>query len=103
LTLNYVWAAGDHNGNGAAVTASDFGGYYMTAGYEIWRDGEKAVIPFVRKGSYDTHEASATDTEVDSIQYGLHLPLSDQFVLKADLLDENDVETFSVGFGMMFQ
>ena len=103
LTLNYVWATGDHNGNGAAVAASDFGGYYMTAGYEIWRDGEKAIIPFVRKGNYDTHEASATDTEVDSTQWGLHIPLSDQFVLKADLLDENDVDTFSVGFGMMFQ
>ncbi len=103
LTLNYVWATGDHNGNGAAVAASDFGGYYATAGYEIWRDGEKAIIPFVRKGNYDTHEASATDTEVDSTQYGLHIPLSDQFVLKADLLDENDVDTFSVGFGMMFQ
>ena len=107
LTLNYVWAAGDHKGNGAAVAASDFGGYYLTAGYEIWRDGERAVIPFVRKGSYDTHEAStndgSNDTEIDSTQFGLHVPLSDQFVLKADLLDENDVETFSVGFGMMFQ
>ena len=107
LTLNGVWAAGDHKGNGAAVAASDFGGYYLTAGYEIWRDGEKAIIPFYRTGSYDTHETStkdaSNDTEVNSHQFGLHVPLSDQFVLKADLLDENDVETFSVGFGMMFQ
>jgi hypothetical protein len=107
LTLNGVWAAGDHKGNGVAVAASDFGGYYATAGYEIWREGEKAVVPFVRTGSYDTHEASTkagtNDTEVDSTQYGLHVLLSDQFVLKADLLDENGTETFSVGFGMMFQ
>ena len=108
LTLNGVWAAGDHKGNGTpSCEASDFGGYYLTAGYEVWRDGEKAIIPFYRTGSYDTHEASTkdatNDTEVNSHQFGLHVPLSDQFVLKADLLDENDVETFSVGFGMMFQ
>ena len=36
---------------------------------------------------------------------GLHIPLSDQFVIKVDQVKEDisGDKTFSVGFGMMFQ
>jgi len=103
LTLNGLWAAGSHDGNGDDVDPSDFGGYYLTAGYEVWRDGEKAIIPFVRLGEYDSYEASNGANEVESTQFGLHVPLSDQFCLKADILEENDDQVLSMGFGMMFQ
>ena len=103
LSLNGIWAAGSHDGNGNDVLESDFGGYYVTAGYEVWRDGEKAIIPFVRIGEYDTYETSNGDHVVESTQFGLHVPLSDQFCLKADVLEENDDQVLSMGFGMMFQ
>ena len=105
LSLNGLLVAGHHDGN-SALAATDFGGQYVTIGYEVWRDGEKAIIPFVRLSEYDTHEASASDSsEAEETTFGLHVPLSDQFVLKADLIDEAvaDNQTFSVGFGMMFQ
>ena len=65
----------------------------------------KAIIPFIRLSEYDTHEASSSnDSESEETTIGLHIPLSDQFVIKVD--QEEDIsgdETFSVGFGMMFQ
>ena len=108
LTLNGVLASGSHDGNDS-LAAQDFGGYYLTAGYEIWRKGEKAIIPFVRISEYDTAENLA-GYKRETTQFGVHVPLSNQFVLKADYIDNGDNEaqvtdgdTFSVGFGMMFQ
>ena len=73
----------------------------------MYRDGEKALVPFVRISEYDTYETSNGANKVEATQFGANLYLTDQFVLKADLLSEEkasgDVDTFSVGFGMMFQ
>ena len=83
----------------------DFSGQYFTVGYEIWRNGEKALIPFVRISEYHTHDTVAA---IEETKIGVNIPLTNQFVLKADLLTteqagKEDVDTFSVGFGMMFQ
>jgi hypothetical protein len=107
LYLNGLWAAGSHDGNDS-IDAQDFGGNYVTAGYTIWSQGEKAVIPFVRLSSYDTAE-NLDGYKRSQIQYGVHVPLSNQFCLKADYIDAGDSDSnyqsdvFSVGVGMMFQ
>ncbi len=103
LSLNALIANGEHENT--AVADSDFSGSYYTAGYEIWRNGEKAIIPFVRLSEYQTHDSVE---EIKETTIGLHVPLSNQFVLKADLMTteeegQEDTDTFSVGFGMMFQ
>jgi len=121
LTVNGLWVDGEHDGNvttsipagngligsnkALSLAASDFSGQYFTVGYEIWRNGEKAIIPFVRLSEYDTHSSVAT---IEETKIGVNIPLTNQFVLKADLLTteqagKEDVDTFSVGFGMMFQ
>jgi hypothetical protein len=92
--------------DGVALPETDFGGHYVTVGYEVWRNGEKAIIPFIRLSEYDTNEASASnDSESEETTIGLHIPLSDQFVIKVDQVKEDisGDEIFSVGFGMMFQ
>ena len=92
--------------DGVPLPGTDFGGHYVTVGYEVWRSGEKAIIPFIRLSEYDTHEASASnDSESEETTIGLHIPLSDQFVIKVDQVKEDisGDEIFSVGFGMMFQ
>ena len=104
LSVNGLWASGEHDGDGALLAASEFDGNYITVGYELLRDGEKALVPFVRISEYQTHDS------VDAIKgtkFGANYYLTDQFVLKADLLTEEEggteTDTFSVGFGMMFQ
>ena len=119
LSINGVWVTGEHDGtatlmsaskspsyDGVALPETDFGGHYVTVGYEVWRNGEKAIIPFIRLSEYDTNEASASnDSESEETTIGLHIPLSDQFVIKVDQVKEDisGDEIFSVGFGMMFQ
>ena len=120
FSLNGVWVTGKHDGtnklmentdkspsyDGVALPETDFGGHYVTVGYEVWRSGEKAIIPFIRLSEYDTHEASASNkSESEETTIGLHIPLSDQFVIKVDQVKEDisGNEIFSVGFGMMFQ
>lgn len=102
LSLNTLIANGSHENT--AVADSDFSGSYYTAGYEIWRSGEKAIIPFVRLSEYQTHDSVDT---IEGTKIGANIYLSNQFVLKADLLTEEEggteTDTFSVGFGMMFQ
>ena len=106
LSVNGLWASGEHDGNGNAgtVAASEFDGNYLTVGYEILRDGEKALVPFVRISEYQTHD---TVDAIKGTQFGANYYLTDQFVLKADLLTEeqgsSENDTFSLGFGMMFQ
>ena len=106
LSVNGLWASGEHDGNGNAgtVAASEFDGNYLTVGYEILRDGEKALVPFVRISEYQTHD---TVDAIKGTQFGANYYLTDQFVLKADLLTEeqgsSETDTFSLGFGMMFQ
>ena len=84
--------------------ASEFDGNYITVGYELLRDGEKALVPFVRISEYQTHDSVDA---IEGTQFGANYYLTDQFVLKADLLTEEsggtETDTFSVGFGMMFQ
>ena len=103
LSLNALIANGEHENT--AVSDSDFSGSYFTAGYEIWRSGEKAIIHLLDYLSIKPHD---TVKEIEETTLGLHVPLSNQFVLKADLMTteqagKDDVDTFSVGFGMMFQ
>ena len=104
LSVNGLIASGEHDGDGSAVAASDFDGQYFTVGYEIWREGEKAIVPFVRLSEYTTHESADT---IEGTKIGANIYLTNQFVLKADLLTEEEggteTDTFSVGFGMMFQ
>ena len=104
LSVNGLWASGEHDGDGALLAASEFDGNYITVGYELLRDGEKALVPFVRISEYQTHDSVDA---IEGTQFGANYYLTDQFVLKADLLTEEsggtETDTFSVGFGMMFQ
>jgi hypothetical protein len=104
LSVNGLIASGEHDGDGALVAASEFDGQYFTVGYEIWREGEKAIVPFVRLSEYTTHDSVDT---IEGTKIGANIYLTNQFVLKADLLTEEEggteTDTFSVGFGMMFQ
>lgn len=120
LSINGLFVEGEHDGNVTAipagntllessngalsVAASEFDGQYFTVGYEIWREGEKAIVPFVRLSEYTTHDSVDT---IEGTKIGANIYLTNQFVLKADLLTEEEggteTDTFSVGFGMMFQ
>ena len=71
LSLNVLIANGEHENT--AIANSDFSGSYYTAGYEIWRSGEKAIIPFVRLSEYQTHE---TVKEIEETTLGLHYSTS---------------------------
>ena len=113
FTLNGLWAAGSHDG-GASVSAQDFGGYYLTAGYTLWQGNgkfaESSITPFVRYSVYDTAENEGGDYERTQVTYGVHMPLSEQVCLKLDYQDNSGngssvaaSDQVNVGFGFILQ
>ena len=124
FTLNGLWAAGSHDGNGVGskdyTGAQDFGGYYITAGYTLWQGNgkfaESSITPFVRYSVYDTAENEGGDYERTQVTYGVHMLLSEQVCLKLDyqdnsnhgsgLIDENGKgipDQVNFGFGFILQ
>ena len=92
-------------------------GYYLEAGYNVFRHLEKVnteLVPFVRLEGYDTHAGvpsniSRNNTYKNSvITTGLTLKLVQGAVLKADLQfvkpdgAESYSKVFSTGLGIMF-
>lgn len=96
---------------------SSMTGYYLEAGYNVFRHLEKVnteLVPFVRLEGYDTHAGvpsniSRNNTYKNSvITTGLTLKLVQGAVLKADLQfvkpdgAESYSKVFSTGLGIMF-
>ena len=92
-------------------------GYYVEAGYNVFRHFEKVkteLIPFVRLEGYDTHaEVPSNITKNKSyknavITSGLTLKLAQGAVLKTDMQwvkpdgADNYTKVFSAGLGVMF-
>ena len=97
-----------------SVSAQDFGGYYLTAGYTLWQGNgkfaESSITPFVRYSVYDTAENEGGDYERTQVTYGVHMLLSEQVCLKLDYQDNSgngsSVEAsdqVNVGFGFILQ
>lgn len=124
LTLNGVWASGAQSDVDVLPSGvgDAFGGYYLTAGYQVWSGAadtkwsEAALIPFVRFSTFDTQEGEisggAADTDAherEQLTLGLHMLLTEQVVLKLDYMSEergdgtekNDV--VNLGFGFILQ
>lgn len=96
---------------------SSMTGYYLEAGYNVFRHLEKVnteLVPFVRLEGYDTHAGvpsniSRNNTYKNSvITTGLTLKLAQGAVLKADLQyvkpegADSYSKVFSTGLGIMF-
>jgi len=96
---------------------SSMTGYYLEAGYNVFRHLEKVnteLVPFVRIEGYDTHAGvpsniSRNNTYKNSvITTGLTLKLAQGAVLKADLQfvkpdgADSYSKVFSTGLGIMF-
>ncbi len=104
---------------GAALNdlGSAMNGYYIEAGYNVFRPFEKInyeLVPFVRLEGYDTH-AEVSDNIVKNKLYknsvittGLTLKLAQGAVLKTDLQfvkpdgADSYSKVFSAGLGVMF-
>ena len=111
FTLNGLWADGSHDGKGPSLSAQDFGGYYLTAGYTLWQGNgkfaESSITPFVRYSVFDTAENEGGDWERTQVTYGVHMPLSEQVCLKLDYQDNgggskaSHVDMVNFGFGFI--
>lgn len=97
-------------------------GWYLEGGVSVmpdaWKKGklvEADIIPFIRYEQYDTqHEVSDNVTKDDAndrseVTLGVNLPLTSQFVVKADyqFMDDessdNRKNQFNLGMGWVFQ
>lgn len=101
-------------------TLNDLGssmtGYYVEAGYNVFRHIEKTqteLIPFVRLEGYDTHADVASNINRNksyknsAVTAGLTLKLAQGAVLKTDMQWVNpdagkSAKVFSAGLGVMF-
>ncbi|OFX58651.1 MAG: hypothetical protein A2066_06370 [Bacteroidetes bacterium GWB2_41_8] len=96
---------------------SSMTGYYIEAGYNVFRHLEKVnteLVPFVRLEGYDTHASVPSNISRNNsyknsvITTGLTLKLAQGAVLKADLQyvkpdgAESYSKVFSTGLGVMF-
>lgn len=96
---------------------SAMSGYYVEAGYDVFRPFEKLeseLIPFVRIEGYNTHAKVGSNISENKsyknsvITTGLTLKLAQGAVLKTDLqfvksdADQKYAKVFSAGLGVMF-
>jgi hypothetical protein len=103
------------------TTPNDLGslmtGYYIEAGYNVFRPFEKVkteLIPFVRLEGYDTHADVASNITRNKsyknsvVTTGLTLKLAQGAVLKTDMQwvkpdgASSSTKVFSAGLGVMF-
>ena len=103
-------AAGLPPGSNDAAPES-FSGWFVEAGYHLYRRGDIDVVPFVRYEDYNTQESVAPGFTIDPINdedvvtAGLSFYVHPQVVFKADIQDygtDDSKDRFNVGLGWMF-